>query len=192
MIKRNTWIMIGVLGLLLVATYLLQQSGNQADPAADLPTQPVSPLVFDLEMTEITGLRIANLDGQSVSLQKTGDVWVLAEPQAEADQVDQGRIEGLLAQLAAMRYLTEARINAPIEALQLEFAPHVLTVTTSSGESLVMKIGEVAPTQSGYYIAFEDNVPRLVARNPLDQAISFLANPPLLPTPIPVEELPSP
>lgn len=192
MIKRNTWIMIGVFAVLLTLTLVFQSGGGDADPAADLPTQVVRPLVFNVEMTDITGLRIENLDGQAVEVKKLGDVWALVQPAAEAELVDQSRIEGLLAQLAAMPFLTESRINAPDSALQLEFAPYVLTLTMVSGDSVSLKIGKAAPTGTGYYVAFDDRVPRIASKNPLDQAIRLLEMPPLLPTPLPAEDLPSP
>lgn len=192
MINRKTWIMVGVFAALLTLTIVLQRRGGEADPALELPTQAVRPLVFNLEMTDITGLRIENLDGQAVAAEKSGDVWVLTQPAAEAELVDQTRIAAVLAQLAAMQFLTESRINAPDSALQLEFAPYRLTLTTLSGEAIALKIGKAAPTGTGYYVAFDDRVPRIAAKNPLDQAINLLENPPLLPMPDPAEELPSP
>ena len=191
MIKRSTWIMLGFFVLLLAVTLWLQRS-NEADPAETVPTVPSLKLVFDFPMTDIAQLRVENLDGAVVEVVRTDFGWALSAPETAVDLVDQSRIDGALAQLVAMRYLTEEKIQAPASALQLEFPPHVLTVTTGSGAVTVMKIGETAPTGTGVYIAFEDGIPRIVSRNPIETILSLLQAPPVLPVSLPEEGVPSP
>lgn len=190
MIRRSTWILLGVFVLLLGLLYFLQQDGAGAPDEAALPTSAVMPNLFAFSMDEITGFRIANLDGLAVEAEKAGDVWQLVQPQAAAELVDQSRIEGLLAQLTGVRLLTDADINASLSALKLQYPPHRLTITLAGGGTVVVAIGDTSVTNTGYYVSVDGGEPRLVSKMALDSFLGLLEAPPLLPTPVPTVETP--
>ena len=190
MIKRSTWIMLGVFALLLAVVLLVQRIGPQ-DELADIPTEAVRPNVYDFTVEEIALLRIANLDGKAVEIERLGEVWIMTQPAAPAEQVDQTRLAGLLAQLLTLRLVTENVINAPLQALQLDPAPYVLTVTLVSSESYVLDIGDNAVTNTGYYVSLNGQAPQLAGKSVLDQFIGLLDSPPYLPTPVPTVEIPT-
>ena len=113
---------------------------------------------------------------------------VVVRAHREAELVDQSRIEGLLAQLTSVRMVTEADINASLSALQLDNPQHRFLVTLSGGETVELAIGGSSPTNTGYYVSLDGGTPRLVSRTALDSFIGLLDSPPLLPTPVPVED----
>lgn len=188
MIRRNTWVLLGIFALLLVVTFVLQQTGAGEPDAADVPTSAVRPNLFTFTADQVVSVRIENLDGVAVEAEKSGDVWLLVQPEAAADLVDQSRIEGLLGQLAAVRVLTDSAINGSLSALQLQYPPHQLTVRLSSGEERVLAIGESSIANTGYYVSLDGAAPQLVSKSALDSFIELLDSPPLLPTPVPTPE----
>lgn len=185
MIRRSTWITLGIFAVLLVAFLVLQQTGTDAPADAALPTTAVQPNLFSFSLDEIVGVRVENLDGQAVEFERSGEVWQLVQPEAAAEQVDQSRIDGLLAQLTGIRMLIDADINASLSALRLEFPPHRLIVTLASGDQAVLAIGDTSVTNTGYYVSLNGGGPRLVPKTALDALIGLLDAPPLLPTPVP-------
>lgn len=185
-IPRNTWIMVGVFFLLLLVFFALQRTGGGA-PAeqVDFPTPEIVPPLFDFDASTVTRIRIANLDGQAVEFAREGEVWLLKQPAAPAEETDITRIEGLIAAFAGLRPVAGFTIDAPLSAIGLQFPPYSLTLTLPGGETHVLAIGDAAVTGTGYYVSLDGGPVQLATKSVLDQFIGLLDSPPLLPTPIP-------
>lgn len=190
MIKRNTQIMLGVFALLLIVFLVVRNAAETGEgETEDLPTPVVPALLFDFDPADVTGIRIENLDGQAVQVRQEGEVWLLVQPPAPAEQTDLTRIENLVAALGALQLVTQADLEAPLNVVGLEFAPYLLTLTLADGTVHEVAIGDASVTGTGYYISVDGGLPQLATKSVLDQFIGLLDSPPLLPTPIP--ELPT-
>jgi len=191
MIRRNTWILLAVFVLLLAVLFILQQQGEESPDEAAVPTTVVRSNLFSFSIDEVTGFRIESQEGLVVEAEKAGEVWQLVQPETGAGEVDQTRVEGLIAQLASIRLLTEGDIIASLSDLQLQSPPYRLAVGLAGGERVDLAIGSSSVTNTGYYVSLDGGPPSLVSKSVLDSFIGLLDTPPLLPTPIPSDgELP--
>jgi hypothetical protein len=148
MIRRTTWITLGVFGALLVAALVVrQQLESQPTPTVSPPPEPL----WRVESADIATLTVENLKAGTV-LQLTrdaGDLWQIVLPQAQP--ADAARVERAVAWVAA----PTPRAALP-DALQLadygledpEFRVEIVMV---SGERHEFSVGRTSPTGDSRY-----------------------------------------
>ncbi len=93
MIRRTTWIILGVFIVLLGLAWYLQRN----KPAAAVQTTPTPErqYLFDIQESNIKKLEIANNQGQRVVLGRDASgVWSLQDPKVDATDVAQAEVGG--------------------------------------------------------------------------------------------------
>ena len=194
MIRRSTWIVLGV-ALALVLSYLLWQryQANKAPEALEA-TPTTAPIVslFDLGDLFVTGITFSRADGQTVVVQRDTATGQWSMPDVPAETVDTFLIGTVAGQLFSMRVDRVLETTQSQAALGLDAPAYTIQLTLQDGRQQVLRVGDVTAIGTGYYVQLDDQAPAIVAKADLDAVLGILDNPPLLPTSTPtVTETPS-
>lgn len=182
MIRRTTWILLGIFLILLVVLVFLQRSGPKGEGEATL-TEAVAYL-FDSQGKSIIGLRVTDGTGKAVEVQKVaGSIWTLIEPVGE--QADTGRIESAIAQAESLRILATLETALELDTIGLNPAAYQITITLDDEQQQTVFVGNLTPTQSGYYAFLLGQPEVVVDKINIDGLLKLLTDPPVMWTPTP-------
>ncbi len=187
MIRRNTWIVLGIFAILLAGAWLYQRSQN-GEVAQATPTAGVS-LLFEPGERTITALRISNNEGTSVAMTlDPAGVWELAEPGGEP--ADENRVQSAVSQAGQLRILAPVESAIDRGTIGLDPAQYTVEVTYSDGVEAKAYFGDETPTASGYYAYLQDNQRlQVVNKFSVDSLLALLTDPPIaVPTSLPTLE----
>jgi len=177
MIRRSTWIILGIF-LVLVAVVLIWQRVDETQQAQITPT-PSARYLFDLGDNTITGIAITGPAGQSVAATKNADgSWTLDEPSGQT--ADSSRIDAAVGTASGLQVISTLDQAGDLETLGLNPASYHIELTLSDGSQLIAFIGNLTPTQSGYNVLIEGQPLKIVERFALENVLDVLANPPIL------------
>jgi len=181
MIRRSTWIILGVF-LILVVAVLIWQRVQENQQAQITPTAAVS-YFFDLGGKTIIGISITGPASQSVSATKNADgSWTLTDPSGQP--ADSGRIDAAVGSASGLVVISTLNQVEDLETLGLNPASYHIELTLDDGSRLIASVGGLTPTQSGYNAFIEGQPLKIVERYALEDILTLLSNPPILqPTP---------
>jgi hypothetical protein len=178
MIRRNTWIALVVLLILLGFSLVLRDRQTQTSEAVT-PTEALSPL-FDELLGEPSLIRIESADGQAMELKRNADGnWVLDAP--EEAEADQAAAEASATQVGALRILSTVDL-AP-EIIGMDAPAYTLTLKFDDGSKHTLLIGDITPVTDGYYTRLNGGPYQVVDKYGLDALIGLLDAPPYSATP---------
>ena len=181
--KRSTWIVLIIfLALVGLLVYL-----NQKEPVSteeEIPT--VEPVEYLLTAADglPTSIDIKSEAGEQVTLARNeAGEWVLKQPiETEANQ---GSVEAAVTQLTSLRIVSRPEV-APADAGLVQ-PSYTVTVELTSGTMITVRIGDLTPTQSGYYTNVDESTDVLIVRKTgLDALLTLVASPPYTNTPTPI------
>ena len=181
--KRSTWIVLVVfLALLGVLLYLNIKGPVTSDDLETTPTAMVEYLLPKSAGTP-TSIDIESKIGEQVSISRNeaGD-WVLKQPiETEADQ---GSVEAAVTQLTSLRIISRLEV-APADAGLIQ-PSYTMTVKLTDGMAKTVRIGDLTPTESGYYTSVDDsNEVLIISKTGLDALLMLVTSPPYANTPTP-------
>jgi len=175
--KRSTVIVLVIfLALAGLVIYL-----NQREPTVeetDVPTAEPARFLFTDSDGLPTSIDVQDIDGgrQTVIARNDAGVWVLEKPiEAGADQAS---AQAAASQLTALRILSTVEV-APAD-VGLAQPSYVLIVKSSANTQKTVRIGDLTPTESGYY-AQSDGSGEIVilSKNGVDALFTLLDSPPV-------------
>ena len=173
--KRSTvTVLVIFLALAGLVIYL-----NQKEPAVeetDVPTSEPARFLFSDSDGVPTSIDIQDNNGNQVIISRNdAGVWVLEKPtEAEADQAS---AQAAASQLTALRILSTVEV-APAD-VGLVQPSHVLTVKLSANTQKAVRIGDLTPTESGYYAQSDGNVEIFIlSKSGVDALFTMLDSPP--------------
>ncbi len=175
--KRSTSIVLVVFLVLVGLMLYLNQKEPGTEEAAITPAVPIEFLFSDSDGLP-TSIDIKSKTGeQTVLARNEAGVWVLKKPiETEADQAS---AEAAASQITSLRI--ESRLDVAPEAAGLVQAPYMLTVETTSGTTMTVRIGDLAPTGVGYYALISGSDETLIiSRTGLDALLTLLESPPYI------------
>jgi hypothetical protein len=153
---------------------------NQNEPAEEeseiATTEPVEYLFSDNDGLP-TSIDIKSDAGDQVVISRNeAGVWVLEQPiETEADQ---SSAEAAASQLATLRI--EAMPEVDPEEAGLNQPSYSLTVDLTNGAEKSVRIGDLTPTEIGYYASVDDSDEVLIInRTGLEALLMLLENPPI-------------
>lgn len=180
--KRSTWIVLVIFLALAGLTFYL----NQKEPATEeLDITPAAPVEFLLPESDglPTSIDIKSEAGERVTVMRNeAGVWVLKQPvETEANQ---GSAEAAATQLTSLRIVSHPEV-AP-DVVGLNPPSYTLTVELTGGTVKTVRIGDLTPTESGYYASFGNSEEVLIiSKTGLDALLILLESPPFESTPAP-------
>lgn len=182
MIKRSTWIMLGVLVLVVGAYFFIKQhplKSGQPTPTAQGNTYLITPADGTLQSIQITDSK-----GNKFRMQRDlSKQWVITAPQNSA--ADQGPAGAAETQVGALLIVTSLETPPDLSAAGLTTPSDTIDLTFTSGKQHKLEVGNLTPTSSGYYVRFDSSKIYVVSKDGIDSLLNLLKTPPYPPTPTP-------
>jgi hypothetical protein len=149
MIRRNTWIVLGIFALLLASTLLMNH--YNVSLVKGTPTATTAPvLLADWPLNSTTELKYETTDQAAIDLKKNGDnSWYSVS--IDNKQVNQGSVSEVISALSSLKPLSEVDLSAGTEGTGLDNPTATLKLTDGNGTVRVITIGSPTKTDSGYY-----------------------------------------
>lgn len=185
MIKRSTWIVLTVCLVLVGVLIYLKISANTFP--APSPITPVVTLratmdyLFPAQEGVVTSILIETREGKSLRLERVGGEWKITQP-FEAAAI-QSSVEAAASQITALPVLDT--LDLKDADVGLTAPAYTITISLSSGKTVVAKIGDETPTGSGYYVRKEGGPVLVVGKYGILALTSMLDAPPYVETPTP-------
>lgn len=181
--KRSTWIILVIfLALAGLMYYLNQRKPATSEEAEATPVPSVEYLITENDGLP-TSIDIQSDNGNEVHIERNEDGdWVLKQPiEAEANQ---GSAEAAASQLTSLRIVS--RPEVALADAGLAQPSYIMTVELTGGKVKNVRIGDLTPTESGYYTSFDGNDEVLiVSKTGLDSLLMLVTTPPYASTATP-------
>lgn len=178
MIRRNTRIVLLLfVGVLLAALVISRNSAGTTVPSPTASPEPV----WSLESSDIVAVTVEDLESDQVVelMRDEQDLWRMVRPDELA--VDAARVERAASWLAAPSPRAEILDAQDLADFELDDPHFRISVTTSSGDQLVLTLGREAPTGGSRYASFGERPGVLVFSTVgLDEVLQL--GPDLIPT----------
>jgi hypothetical protein len=186
MVRRSTWIVLGIFVLLVGFAVVFQRyQTKQAENAAT--ATPTVPPVYLLHLgdAQINDIKIADNTGSYINLylDQASSQWAIEG--VPTDQADSSKIETLSTQLLSLQVQEVLTETISLASIGLDTPSYTITLTTASNSQSVTYIGMQTAIGSGYYVRENDGPVMIVSKSAIDQFINVLQEPPLLPTATP-------
>ncbi len=181
MIKRNTWILLGIFVIVLAFAIYYQNTPKKAAVSATA-TPGTTALFNNVDEKSISTLRVEDTSGKAVALGRdsTG-VWAVTEPKGGLTDVTQA--ETAVSQLLALQSIAALDPTSDLGIFGLGKPSYTVTITMNGGQKYILLIGDITPTQNGYYVRLNQQAPDIVNKDSVDAMLGMLANPPFVATP---------
>jgi hypothetical protein len=181
MIRKNTWIMVGLLALLVASAILIPRLQGSATHETTVPTlgDPLIPA----EQANITGMRLTGIIGKPIILKKNAQgVWTVIDPQGLT--YDNSQLNSAVGVLTSSAVLSPLPTQPPSDVMGLTDPTYIIQLTLENGTEIVMKVGKQSPTGSGYYIQQDSNPAVIISRNPIINLVELFTAGTASPTPL--------
>jgi hypothetical protein len=176
MIRRSTLVLLVVFVALAAGAILWQRSQDQKGTSEATAT-PGSQLLFHFK-GNINGLRLERASGGVLELSRDAQgAWALTYPKAE--ETDVAAVEGAVSQLISVPVLSTLEEGPSMEAAGLATPAYRLLINLDDGSQVVMNIGNVTPTGTGYYVLVSQQGMSIVSKYSLEPILKLLDNPPV-------------
>ena len=177
MIRRTTWVLLGILVILLGVAWYLQR--NQQSPGTEVTPSEQITYLFDSQGRTITGLRVADAEGKLVEIVRGVEAsWVLNQPTGQ--EADVSKIETVISLLGSLQVLSTLEPSPPLDAIGLEPVAFQISVFYEDGAEQTIQIGEQTPTASGFYVKEPNGLVQIVESFGIQEILDLLTNPPVL------------
>jgi hypothetical protein len=188
--KRNTWIFLLLFLVALSVYYLLNFLPKKE--IADSTETPVSSsyLIYETDST-LTSIRIQYSTDHVLALQRnTEATWEIIFP--VSSDADQTKISAAETQLNSLKIVTNIGTVSSLNDFGLTVPESLIKLDYSNGKSHSIKIGNLSPTNSGYYVQLDNREVSIVNQYSLEAILELASNPPFpsTPTPSPTIEIP--
>lgn len=183
--KRSTWIVLVIFLALVGLMYYLNQR-EPATPEEEETTPTVAAVEYLITGNEglPTSIEIRSNSGEEVRVERNeAGEWVLKQPiDAEANQ---GSAEAAASQLTSLRIVS--RPEVALADAGLVQPSYEMSVELTGGTVKNVRIGDLTPTESGYYTSVDESDEVLIiSKTGLDSLLMLVTSPPFVSTPTPV------
>jgi hypothetical protein len=185
--NRRATIVYVVLLLALVGVYyyLNNRDKTAVDAEITLTVEPTVEVVylFPAEAGTPSSIRVEAKSGQVVEIaHKAENAWMVTQP--IEGRAEPGAAEAAASQVTTTRILDSVPDIDP-EVIGLEVPEYVLTIKFTGGAEQTIYLGNVTPSEGGYYAREADGEIIIVSRSAIDALLGLLQYPPYLETPTP-------
>jgi hypothetical protein len=184
MVKKQTWILLAL--FLALAGFAIYQKYNPKSETTDsemTPSATDTPVeyLFPAEQGAVTSLMIKDHQGQIIGVERKNKAWVITQPfEAEASQAT---VEEAATQVTALTILNHLEID--LADVGLNDPAYTITVGFSDGKSMTAQVGDVTPTESGYYVRKNDGSILVISKYGMESLLNLILYPPYEQTPTP-------
>ncbi len=186
MIKRTTWVFLGIFALLILALVYWQRSG-QSEVSEPTPTAALP--LLSLDVNALREVRIENDAGSIWRYQRNEQgAWASLDPLAPVEATV--GITPTINALTELRVLNTLTEEPPDEVMGLKQPAFTITLTTANGRQEVIQIGAVTPTGRGYYVRVNDSAVSVVSKYQVDDILTLAIATPTPEQPLQTETAP--
>ncbi len=184
MIRKQTWILLIIFALLLGVAFYLQK--NPLPESAELTPSPTSApnLLQGWQSSDIVWMELVVGQGEPIRiLQDAQGNWVLES--GESFPVEAGKAEQLRSEIAEIRPITVLPADYALDALGLNIPSRTLSIRDKQGKQVTISIGNMDPTESGYYAQVATQAPAVINSYTLEGIVDLFYSAQPTPTPEP-------
>jgi hypothetical protein len=184
MIRKQTWILVGIFAVLLGLAYYLRQ--NPVVNSANITQTPTNPVIMlaGWHSADITWIEYRNSQEEDGIIELTrseSGAWLLGPEDPQT--VEAGKAEQIRSQIANIRVMSYMDPGYDLEALGLKTPEIILSIRDAQGRKVEMHFGSLTPTGTGYYVQVDDQAPQIVSKNGADAIFDLLKKELLVPVP---------
>lgn len=179
MIRKSTWILLGVFALSLAALWALKGPAKEwvSEPTATVKAEI---MLLDVAEEEISALQVEMTGVGAARLERNlDDEWVLVEPQTEATDTTSAGLT--IKQVASLSVVSALKTTPPDETSGLDAPSSVITIELKDGSSQTITVGASTPVGNGYYVRLNDD-PQVyaVSKSGIDYLNELVISPPIV------------
>jgi hypothetical protein len=181
--QAGTWIAVLLFAALIgFAFYLKSEKEKKADTVEVTPVSETA-AVFS-EAGIVSSIEIKPTDGETVKVARNAEnVWMVELPlEAEADQ---GLVEAAATQISALQVISPITAGSDPEIFGLKNPAYIITIEFKGGTTHTLEVGEVTPTNSGYYVRVDKDKMMVTDLSGIESLLQLGFFPPYLNTPVP-------
>lgn len=181
--RAGTWAAIVVLAAVIGAALYMNR---QAEIEAETTETPAAGQAFLFERDVIvTGIEIQAAGGEPVRVERNpNQPWVLSKP--EDAEADQGAAEAAASQIGALGIVTEVEGQKDPSIFGFDEPFYTIDVTFEDGTTSTLEVGDMTPSESGYYVRVDGGKVYVVSPSGIDVLAGLALTPPYLNTPTPI------
>ncbi len=182
MIRRNTWIVLGVFVVLLLVVVYLPKMQAQATPTIEAPAAPVARVV-DFAFEDVQAITVSDgFEHQAIYERIDAQTWAMIAPiPVPPEGLDVMQVIASIAQLAAWREMTAVAPINDLAAVGLYEPVYTIEALLNDGAIVQVFVGDMTVTQAGYYVRQAGGLPQVVDSFSVDAVLNLLTRPALLP-----------
>lgn len=182
--RAGTWAAILVLAVLLGVVYYLNTQEKPPQDDSDFAFELVEDaFLFEDDDLLITGIAISPADGETIRLERDGEsAWVFTQP--ESAEADPALVEAAASQIFSVIIVSEIESVDP-SIFGLDSPSHLIEIRFDNGTTSAIEIGDVTPTNSGYYARVDGARILILDINGIAPLLNLVDFPPYLGTPTP-------
>lgn len=179
LIPVGTWIVLIVFAFIVFAAIYIKRDNEQK--AAEATPTAESAYVIPPNGT-VTGIEVQPKGGDAVKIERNDkNVWALTLP--SKTEADQGLSEAAASQVTALKVDTELEKGKDPSIFGLSDPAYVITITFEGGKTSTLEIGDITPSQNGYYVRLDKGSMFVVGKSGIDALTNLVTAPPYLNTP---------
>jgi hypothetical protein len=188
--QAGTWITVLLLAALIGLAYYLNTEKGKTGAEDATPTLETS-FIFTAADGVVSSIEVKPAEGETVKIARNAEnAWAVILPiEAEADQ---GMAEAAATQLTALPISSQIEDGKSPDIFGLDNPAYVITVEFKDGKKRTLEVGDVTPTNSGYYVRVDKAKMMITDLSGIDALLQLGFFPPYLNTPIPPTEMPVP
>jgi hypothetical protein len=177
MIRRSTLVLVVIFAALVAGAIYWQRSQDKKSPASEATATPGSQLLFHLK-GNISGLRLERTNGGSLELGRDDQgAWKLIYPKADATDV--AAVEAAVSQLISAPVISTLEVGPSMQDAGLAAPAYRLLINLDDGSQVVVNVGNVTPTGTGYYVLVSQQGMSIASKFSLDPVLNLVENPPI-------------
>lgn len=183
--RTGTWVTIVLLAIAIGAAFYINRQAETAAEETLTLTPEATEQAFVFESGSLlNSIEVKPAEGAAVELKRNEEnAWALILP--EKTEADQGLAEAAASQINALSIVTEVSNATNLSDFGLAAPAYIINLGFEGGTSNVLNVGDLTPSQNGYYVQLDDETVYVVGRAGIDAVISLTLAPPYLNTPTP-------
>jgi len=175
MVKRSTWILLAILALAVGAYFLIKNPASKSKTITPTPTG--GSYLITQAFGVLQSLHISDNKGNNFQMQRDmSKAWVITAPTSGA--ADQGLAGAAETQIGALSILSTLNPSPDLTSVGLAVPLYTVELSSVSGKSAKIEIGNLTPTSSGYYVRFNGGKIYVIEKSGIDAVLNLLTSPP--------------
>jgi hypothetical protein len=176
MIKRSTWSVL-IIFMFLIAAYFWIRHTSSNDSANSTSTPSIDKFLITEADGTLQSIRITDDHFNSVAVQRDPNgTWMVTLPEPRvADLSTMGATE---TQVGALRIVAKLDDQLNLKEAGLEYQIYSIELSFTNGIEHSVQIGTKTPTNSGYYVRFDNESLYVISQSGIDSLLNLLNAPP--------------